>query len=222
MGRAARLCMHLCRLSLLLLPLAMSNMAFAQTAPAAAGNANSGPRHGVGLGFGEVFMTGDLNTNFSNGVGFNLNYSYESTSAFGLLVNLHVNNHGNSNPNDSLSLKGITPNLKMNLFTIDHMTLAIYGGVGLYMISEQWGTLNASFKNFAIDAGAAFNVDLDPHFRFGPSIQFITLSEATDSDATGGTINTSANTSNPGSTTSPGVTMSGRMFELMFNVMYFF
>lgn len=205
-----------------MLALALASVSHAQQQPPAAADTSgsSDTKHGVGLSFGQVFLMGDLNTNFQNGIGFNLNYAFESGKTFGLLVNLHLNNHSGSSTSssssatgaveESLSIKGLTPHLKMNLFSVDKATLAVFGGLGLYKISETRASLNASYTLFAIDAGAAVNVDLDPHFRFGPSIQFITLSSATD---------TAATTAN-GSTTA--ATIGGPMVELMFNVMYFF
>jgi hypothetical protein len=189
--------------------LSLAPGAFAQQAPPATGANTGGPRLGAGLGFGQVLMTGDLNTNFANHIGFNFNFSYESGNTFGLYVNLHINNHDNpNNPDDSLSLKGLTPNLKINLFRINTLTFSVLGGLGAYKVSETLGTREGSFFLFALDAGGMAMVDVGPNFRFGPSFTIINLASGTDN-------------SNVASGQAP-LTIGGNMFELFFNVMYLF
>lgn len=201
--------------------------AVAQQAQRSSGASDS-PRHGVGLGFGEVLLMGDFATHFASGIGFNLNYSYEAGSTFGLLVNLHYNNHSNpSSPSDSLSIKGLTPNLKINFFTTDKLTVSALTGLGALLVSETYGNLNAGFTLFTVQAGVAANVELDPHFRFGPSFVLMKTSTGTDSSTvvsgSGASSSSSSGTSaSSSSSAAQGATMGGMMFEIFFNVMYFF
>jgi hypothetical protein len=193
---------------MLVLAVATASQAFGQAAP----GAKSDARHGVGLGFGQVMVMGDLGTPFSNHVGFNVNYSFEAGSRFGLLVNLHVNSHNNpDNPDDSLSLKGLMPNLNVKLMTWDLLTFSVFGGLGAYSISETVSGHSASFFQFAMDAGAMLAVDLDPHFRFGPSFTVIDISSGTET----------LSATDLASGVTP-LKTGGLMFELFFNLMYFF
>ncbi|MBI3557314.1 MAG: hypothetical protein HY074_13705, partial [Deltaproteobacteria bacterium] len=166
---------------------AMPRAALAQAAPAAApsSSGSSDSRHGIGLGFGQVFLMGDLSTKFQNNIGINLNYSYESGPKYGLLVNIHYNNHSNlSSPTDSLGIKGLVPSLKVNLLSSGTLTLAGLIGLGAFSVSETLGTQTASVLLFGVQLGATVNVEVGQHFRFGPSLSYIKLSSGTDTSNT--------------------------------------
>ncbi len=182
--------------------------AFAQAAPAQASAGPNDSRHGVGIGFGQVFLNGDIGTTFQSNIGINLNYAYESGPKYGLLVNIHYNNHSDLlNPTDALGIKGLVPNLKVNLLTSNTLTLAGLVGLGAFSVSETLGTQTASMLLFAVQVGAMINVEVGQHFRFGPSLTYIKLSTGTDTSETAGS--------------SP-LTVSGNMLELFFNVMFLF
>lgn len=199
--------------SFLLFLLTAAPQAFGQAAPAAAaGNAASGGlKHGAGLGFGQVWLIGDFNTNFSNGLGFSLIYNMEFGSRFSLFTNLYYNSHSSplsgTAETDSLSMIGVVPNLKFNALTIDKLTVAAIGGLGLLKVSQTTGTYEAGLMMFTMQGGVQLNVDFAP-FRFGPAITYMVVPEAT----------AAAKPEN----SQPPITMGGSMMKLFFNVTYFF
>lgn len=197
--------------------LAASPRAHAQAQPGGGGaNQVGASRQGLGLGFGQVVMFGDMGSKFSNHIGFNLNYDYEAGPTFGLYVNLHVSSHGDDvDPADSLSLKGLIPNLKVNIFRTSNLTFSVFGGLGAYMVGETLAGSSASFLLFSMDAGAMVNVEVD-HIRFGPSLSFITFASGTDNSGSTAAAGSTATTS-----TTP-LTAGGSNVELFFNIMYMF
>lgn len=207
----------------LLAMLAVSSAASAQQAPPPQAQAASGSgRHGVGFGFGDAILAGNANTDFSSGIGFNLNYDFESGKIWGLLVNLHWNNHSNpDNSSDSLSIKGLNPNVKLNAISFERATLYGFMGLGIYQVSETLSGQSSSLFLFGLDAGIGLNIDIDSHFRFGPSLGYTRIMPGTDNSNTGSTTADGASSS-ASSTSSGGLTLGGPMFEFMFNVMYFF
>jgi hypothetical protein len=182
-------------------------------AQVAGGGAADAAHHTLGAGFGQVFLLGGNDSTFQNHIGFDLLYGFEQGPTYGLLVQFHLSSHSDAlNPNDSLSFKGLTPNLKFNIVHRGQFVLSAFAGMGAYLVDENLNGQSSSFFLFAMDAGIYPYADLGPHFRVGPSLSFIYIAAGTnypDSTATSPTAGTP-------------MSAGGNNIELMFNLTYIF
>ena len=190
-------------LALFIFALAALSFIAPKQARAAAGE------HGVGLGLGQVLLMGDFAKNFSDSLGFQGIYSYEASQVFGLLVNLSLSSHSNADASNTLSLKALSPNLRINLAYIDKLVLYTFGGFGLVKADEKIGALQGSVTTLGFNLGAAFYLALDKHFQFGTQLSFHNVFGKTDP--------TTVTATNPN-----GLSVGGTYLGLFLNVMYIF
>ena len=164
--------------------------------------------HGIGLSLGQILLMGDFAKNFSDSLGFNLTYSYEASAVFGLLADISMSSHTNGTATNELSLKGFSPNLRINLAFIDKLIVYSFVGFGLFMASEKVGNQNGAVTTLGFDMGGAFNLALDKHFQFGTALSFHNIFGKTD-DSTA-------------TATQPGLSVGGTYLALMLQVFYIF
>lgn len=199
---------------------ATSPVAHAQQAAAAGGPPAGQSRHGVGLGFGRVMLAGDMATTYDAGIGLHLLYTFESGPTYGLLVMVQSSSHGSTlagaRDTDSLSMKIVNPNLRINVISSGSMTFSAFGGLGLAKISQNYRGYEAGVTTLGLTGGAQVMIDIDPHFRFGPGLFYTKFFGATDATAVGGP------PTPEGSVQGPGVGIAGQSYNLFFDLMYLF
>ena len=166
-------------------------------------------RSGIGVNVGQVLLMGDFSKNFSDSLGWGFSYSYEASDMFGLLANLTFSNHTNANGSNTLGIKGLSPDLRVNLAYFDKLVLYAFGGFGLFRINETVAQVPGSVWTFGLDLGTGFLLELDPHFQFGTSLGFHNIFSKTDPS-------TSTST-NPN-----GNLMGGTYLGIMLNIFYLF
>src|SRR5206468_660998 len=137
-------------------------------------------RHGVGFSVGQVLLMGTYAQNNNDGLGFGFNYSYEASDMFGLLGRFTTSSHSNSNGSNSLNIKGLIPDLRVNLAYFDKLVLYALGGFGVYHVDETVNGAQGSGWTFGLDLGAGFMLELSPHFAFGTSLDFHNIFSRTD------------------------------------------
>lgn len=142
--------------------------------------------HGVGLGVGQVMLMGDWSDHVSDAIGFNLKYSYEASEMFGVMADIHYSSHSNALETNTLGLKGLTPNLRVNLAYIDKLVVYGFTGFGLFLVDQKRGTVSASTMTLGFDLGAAANLTLNDHFQFGTQFSFHNIFEKTARSTTAG------------------------------------
>ena len=166
-------------------------------------------RHGVGVSVGQVLLMGDFSKSFSDSLGWGLSYSYEASDMFGLLANLSFSNHSNANGSNTLAIKGLSPDLRVNLAYFDKLVLYGFGGFGLFRVNETVNQTPGSVWTFGLDLGTGFLLELDPHFQFGTSLGFHNIFSKTDPATATGNF--------PG-----GYTIGGTYLGIMLNIFYLF
>ncbi|MBI3555146.1 MAG: outer membrane beta-barrel protein [Deltaproteobacteria bacterium] len=180
-----------------------ASLATAKRADAAVG------RHGLGVNIGQVLLMGDFSKNFSDSLGWGFSYSYEASDMFGLLANLSFSNHSNANGTNTLAIKGLSPDLRVNLAYFDKLVLYAFGGFGLFHVNETVAQTPGSVWTFGLDLGTGFLLELDPHFQFGTSLGFHNVFSKTDP--------ATSTSSNPN-----GILMGGTYLGIMLNIFYLF
>ncbi|MEW6055610.1 MAG: outer membrane beta-barrel protein [Bdellovibrionota bacterium] len=164
--------------------------------------------HGVGLGLGQVLLMGDFAKNFSDSLGYQLTYSYEASAMFGLLATLSMSSHSDATGDNSLDIKGFTPNLRINLAYVDKLVIYAFTGFGLFMVDETIGEQAGSVTTLGFDMGTSLNLALDKHLQFGTTLSFHNIFGKTD----------------PATVTdsSPGLSIGGTYLMLSLNFFYIF
>ena len=165
--------------------------------------------HSAGFGFGQNLLMGDFSKNFSDSLGFQLMYGFEASEMFGLLAHISYSNHSNASGSNSLTIKGIAPDLKINLAYFDKLVLYGLTGFGIYKVDESLDHNAGSVVTLGFDLGAGFLLNLDKHFAFGTSLAFHNIFGKTDT----ATVNASAPN---------GITIGGTYMGIFLNLFYIF
>lgn len=195
-------------LLILLFPLVISATPF-QHAFGAAGE------HSAGLGVGQVVLLGDWGSYYSNALGFNGMYDFESSELFGLLINLSYSSHSNTTDASSyLHILGLTPDIKVNFAYFDKLVIYGLAGLGLFHVEQakriepENRLFEGSVFTIGFNAGAGFDLRVDDHYSFGTVFSFHHVLGKTDTDTmVGGT---------------PGLEIGGTYMRLFLNFMYVF
>ncbi len=174
-----------------------------------AGNAGGGGNHIGGLSFGHSILFGTWGDNFDSNFSFAGHYTYEATPIFGFMANVGISKHSGLTPEDSLTVLSIEPDVKVNLFYFDNVSLYTFGGFGLYPLSQTLGGTSASVLAFGINIGFGVDLRLGEHFVFGPGLVFKSIFIKRDSTA----ITTNSPT---------GMELGGEMLRLFVQAGYIF
>lgn len=166
-------------------------------------------RHGVGLDLGQVLLMGDFSKSFSDSLGFGFTYSYEASDMFGLLLHFSGSSHSNADESNKLTIKGVSPDLRVNLAYFDKLVLYGFGGFGLFKVDETINHIDGSALTLGLNLGTGFLLELSPHFEFGTSLGFHNIFAKTDSKTVTST--------NPG-----GFSIGGTYLGVMLNLFYLF
>ncbi len=175
----------------------------------AAKGGGGGSGHNAGFGIGQSLLMGDFSKYFSDSISYHLIYGFNASPLFGLLTNITFNDHANANESNTLSMKGITPNLKINLAYVDVLVVYAFSGFGLFLVEEKIGEVQGSVTVLGFDLGAGVDLALHPKFNFGTSMSFHNIFNKTDP-----TTITSANPT--------GLNIGGTFFRLFLNLQYVF
>lgn len=167
-----------------------------------------GGMHGLGLGIGQTLLMADFSKNVSDALGYQLMYSYEASPMLGLLAMLSISEHSNSAGTNTLNIKGLSPNLKVNLAYIDKLIVYMVAGLGFFVVDEKVGTLQGTITTLGFDLGGGFSLALSKHVQFGTQILFNSI------------FNQTTSTDNPPNPS--GMTIGGTYVGLYLNVMYLF
>lgn len=164
--------------------------------------------HGAGLGLGQAMLMGDWAEDVDDTLAFTLKYSYEASALFGLMADIYYASHSNNVGTNSLSVKGLTPNLRVNFAYIDKLVLYGFTGFGLFLVDKTEGTASGSVMTLGYNLGAAANLALNEHFQFGTELSFHNIFGKTTA------ADTVANT--------PSISIGGTYLLVSLNVMYIF
>ena len=142
-------------------------------------------KHIVAFNFGHQVLFGEWGTLYDDTITYGLSYTYEASPVFGVLLNLGLGNHSGLG-NDSLTLRSIEPDLKVNFMYFDMLVLSGFAGFGLYPISQQVGNTSGSTLNFGMNLGFGLDLRVDEHFIFGPGVVFKSIFTKNDKSAISG------------------------------------
>lgn len=144
---------------------------------------SDGRHHIFGFSVGHNMLFGEWGSLFTDGLSYNAFYSYEASPVYGLLFNVGFSSHSGQGEN-SLSLKSIEPDLKINFMRFDMLVLYGFGGFGIYPISEHVGSANGSTLNFGMNLGLGLDLRIDEFLTFGPGIALKSVFTKNDKSAT--------------------------------------
>lgn len=136
--------------------------------------------HTVGIGVGEVLLMGDFSKNVDNALGLNLIYHFGASQLFGLTTLAHISSHSGGNGQNSLAIKGLSPNVRVNLGYYDRIVVYTLGGFGFFLVDEKIGVQSGSVTTFGLNLGGGVDLLLHPHFKFGTALTFHNIFGKTD------------------------------------------
>jgi hypothetical protein len=162
--------------------LALSLLAFSLASHPAPAHAKEGD-HGAGFGLGQVFLLGDFGTIASDSMGIGFSYSYEASDLFGLLTDVTFSSHSDAGGSNHVRIKGITPNLRINLAYMDKLVTYMFAGLGFFDVDQKVGPRDGGVTTLGFGMGLAFALTMSDHFQFGTRVSFHNIFSKADPSA---------------------------------------
>ncbi len=129
----------------------------------------------LGIDLGQVFLMGDLSEDYSDNLGFRINYTYGVSDIFGFESNLGHSSHTDG----AFSMTHLDMGLRTNLAWFDRIIPYLSFGLGFYRPSytfPQKGntgeTASVAPILFGIHLGPGVNLQLTNRLYFGTSLTF--------------------------------------------------
>jgi hypothetical protein len=130
----------------------------------------------LALDLGQVFLMGDLGSNYENSIGSQLHYTYGVSDIFGFDSSIGYSDHSNG----KFSMLSVLTGLRTNLSWYDRVIPYITLGLGFYKPSYQLTpTSSLSPILFGIHLGPGVDLELSKQLFFGASITFHDIFGAT-------------------------------------------
>ncbi len=184
----------------LLISLGLPSLAQAQrrtpsAAPAAAAEEDSGSDdngggdgsrlnlkgHQLAVSVGHNVLFGDWGERYNDNVSFGFHYIYEPTPIFGFQFNFGYAHHSGLGE-DRLVLFQIEPDLRINFFFYDNITMYGAGGFGFYPVGERLGISDGNVLAFGMNLILGLDLKLGDHLVFGPGVAFRSIFSKSDKD----------------------------------------
>ncbi len=138
--------------------------------------------HLVGFNFGHTVLFGEWGDLYDDSISYNFLYGYEASQVFSFLINVGFSNHSGQGEN-SLSVKNIEPDLKVNFLYFDMLSVYGFGGFGIYPVSQSVGIANGSTLNFGVNLGLGLDLRIEDRLVFGPGIAIRSIFSKVDKSA---------------------------------------
>ena len=164
--------------------------------------------HVLGFSLGQSALFGEWSKTYSDNMSYGIYYEYEASPVFSFMLNLGTASY-NGGVDDSLSIKSIEPDLKVNFVYFDHLAIYGFGGFGFYSIKQKVNIASGSTFNFGMNLGFGTELKISDHFVFGPAIQLRSIFSKIDKEA--------KNSSNPS-----GLNIGGETMRLYLQMGYVF
>jgi hypothetical protein len=118
---------------------------------------------------GQIFLMGDLSSNFEDSLGTAVNYTYGVSDIFGFNAALGYSNHAGG----KLSMTSLKSGLRLNLSWYDKVIPYIAFGLGFYRPSYM---VNATDSNspvlFGVHVGPGVDLEISRDLFFGAALTF--------------------------------------------------
>jgi len=123
----------------------------------------------LAIDVGQVFLMGDLSSNYSDAIGSQLHYTYGVSEMFGFDSSIGYSSHSEGRYSMTTLLTG----LRMNLAWYDKIVPYLSFGLGFYRPSyEITSTTTLSPIVFGLHAGPGVSLELTRQLFFGASLSF--------------------------------------------------
>ncbi len=147
-----------------------------KTSPFAPGSNN------VAIEVGQVFLMGDLATNYEDNLGVRLHYTYGVSDMFGFDSSLGYSNHSEGR----YSMTSLLTGLRTNLTWFDRVIPYAVFGLGFYKPSIEINeTSSVSQVLFGLHLGPGVDLQITDELFFGASLSFHDVFGATKRTANG-------------------------------------
>jgi hypothetical protein len=134
--------------------------------------------HNIAVDVGQVFLMGDMASNYSNAIGARLHYTYGVSEMFGFDTSLGFSSHSGGKFNMASGQAG----LRVNLTFFDKIVPFAVAGMGFYRpsfdIPLESGVETVAPIAFGLHIGPGVHLELTSRLFFGVSLQFQTLFNA--------------------------------------------
>lgn len=127
--------------------------------------------HNISLSVGQVFLMGDLGSNYSDNLGWRVNYTYGVSDIFGFHSSFGYSNHSDG----AYSMTLLTSGLRMNLAWFDKIVPNLDFGLGFYKPSIALGSQSDESISpvlFGLHLGPGVDLQLNDQVFFGTSLTF--------------------------------------------------
>jgi hypothetical protein len=129
----------------------------------------------ISIDLGQVFLMGDLSSDYSDNLGFRLSYTYGVSDIFGFEANLGHSSHSNG----GFSMSHLNAGLRTNLAWFDRIIPYLSFGLGFYRPGYTFTTTGTNSNEasvspilFGIHLGPGVNLQLTNRLYFGTSLTF--------------------------------------------------
>ena len=132
--------------------------------------------HNLSIGVGQIFLMGNLSTNFENSLGTQVHYTYGVSDMFSFESDFGYSSHSNGN----FSLVNLDAALRTNLVYFDQLVPFASIGLGFYHPSEilsNNATLSALL--FGMELGGGVDLLLSKKVFFGTRLNYHNMFDST-------------------------------------------
>lgn len=136
-----------------------------QTAPFAPGSNN------LAVDIGQVFLMGDLSSNYMDSIGSQVHYTYGVSEMFGFDTSFGYSSHSNDG-DGKYSLASLLAGLRTNLSWYDRVIPHAVFGLGFYRPSYTFGTESFAPVVFGLHLGPGVDLELTRQLFFGAALTF--------------------------------------------------
>lgn len=134
--------------------------------------------HNLSIKVGQVFLTGELSSQFENAIGTQVNYTYGVSDLFAFDTSFGYSSHSNGNSGD-LSLAHLVSGVRTNLVFYDQLIPFASFGLGFYRTGITQGAVDYSSVLFGLNFGAGVDLALSRNFFFGSKITYHDMFDST-------------------------------------------
>lgn len=131
--------------------------------------------HNIAIDVGQVFLMGDMASNYSNAIGFRAHYTYGVSEMFGVDSSFGYSNHSSGR----FSLMSGQAGLRVNLTFFDKIVPFAVAGLGFFRpsfdIPTENGVENIAPVAFGLHISPGVHLEVTSRLFFGISLQLQTL-----------------------------------------------
>ena len=132
--------------------------------------------HNLSIGVGQIFLMGNLSTNFENSLGTQVHYTYGVSDMFSFESDFGYSSHSNGN----FSLVNLDTSLRTNLVYFDQLVPFASVGLGFYHPSETLlNNVTLSALLFGLEVGGGVDLLLSKKMFFGTRLSYHNMFDST-------------------------------------------